>query len=163
MLAKPCRLGFTLLEVLVVLTLISIIAALAVLSIPSDASAQAKHEGKKLYALLRLAQQEAILQRNRIAWESQANSYRFQQWRDGEWRAFNPDSPLRARALPPSLQLQVDVAEAPATQEGGMVLFFASGELTPFVATLAMPATAPPVVEIHAKADGRLHYAPLPH
>jgi general secretion pathway protein H len=128
--------GFTLLEIIVVLLLIGIILSFAVLSIgDGGVSRRQTQEAQRFVALLRLAQEEALLRQTQIGVAMGRHGYRFMRQSENSWLEFSDDV-FRARALPEGLSfaLQLEgvmlpLAETPARPQ---ILLFASGEILAF-------------------------------
>jgi len=142
--------GFTLLELLVVVFIIGLMSGYVVLSLdPGSARGGVDQESKRLYGLLRLAAQEAILQGQEVGVLVYHDRYEFVLAGLEQWEPPDEGSTLQARQLPQGWRLEL-------TQEGQAVpplnpqpkkeaeegeepkplapqiIFFSSGEITAF-------------------------------
>ncbi len=129
--------GFTLLELLVVILIIGITVSFAVLSVNArDPGELVDMEARRLTALLRLVSDEAILRSRPMAVRLNEDGYDFLVFNAGEWRAPEDDPVLRSRTLPEGIvmEAQLDDTAAPAEEESPArrIIFYSSGELTPF-------------------------------
>ena len=70
--------GFTLLELLVVMMLLGIMLSVAVISIGDQRIEELKHESERLYQVMRLAHEEAILSQEVLAIRFYPHAYEFQ-------------------------------------------------------------------------------------
>jgi len=138
--------GFTLLEVLVVLVIIGIVAGFVVMSIGSGTTDdRLRTEAQRVVQLMSLASQTAVINSRQLGFIAGANGYHFVQLRDNRWQPFPDDRPLRPRAVPAPLYLQLSANDMKLPPSGGApsdnnskhsdtpeVLFLSSGENTPF-------------------------------
>lgn len=163
--ARSC--GFTLLELLVVLVLIGIIISFAVLSIGDGGRQERlKQEAQRLSSLFTLAGEEAVLRSLELGVVVQGQGYAFVAY-DGEgWQPIAGDGMFREYSLPDTLELslyldglQVDLGPQAAEGEGGLtpqLLFFSSGERTPFELSLAYRDGPPLAYRLQAPLLGPL-------
>ncbi len=133
------RSGFTLLELLVALFIIGIIISMAVLSVGGGGAREIlKEESRRLKALIELAAREAILNQREYGLRLTPGSYRFQMLDEEHgWRTPPDDTLLKARRLPETIRFTVLIEglEAniePLASDPPQLLFFSSGEITPF-------------------------------
>jgi len=164
---KPCRrsCGFTLLELLVVLVLIGIITSFAVLSIGDGGrQEQLKQEAQRIQAIFSLAGEEAVLRSLEIGVVLQRQGYAFVAY-DGEgWQPIAGDDMFREYTLPDTVELslymeglQVELTPQTADEEGKItpqLLFFSSGERTPFELSLAYRDGQPLAFRLQAPLMG---------
>jgi general secretion pathway protein H len=100
--------GFTLIEMMVVLIIIGVVVSTIVMSIRTgDIGEHMEIEMNRLQALLRLAQEEAVLQGQFMALAIGENSYRFdvKDIEKDTWSAMQDDRVFRERALLPGTHL----------------------------------------------------------
>lgn len=131
--------GFTLLELLVALVLIGIILSFATLSFDSGEDRKIKEEANRFYSLIKLAQEESILNAREMTLEIDSNGYRFAVLtEDGEQALEDPVFRKRefAEYIRPviniensQLNLKSDKDEEPSAVT---IFILSSGELTPF-------------------------------
>ncbi|MBI3562652.1 MAG: type II secretion system minor pseudopilin GspH [Gammaproteobacteria bacterium] len=140
--------GFTLVELLVVLVMIGIILSVATLSISTgDISAQMDVEMRRIYALINLAREEAIIQGQEMALAVEPHEYGFETYETTDWQPMDQDKMFRTRTLQVGMQLSLvadkspldlsnlNNAEAdkkPAKPEPARVYILSSGEISPF-------------------------------
>lgn len=134
--------GFTLMELLVVLVIIGIIVSFAGLSVGQHSSRSLQDEAERIYNLLRLASDEAVLQGNELALQFGRQDYRFMFLNGADWQPIEDDKLLRARELPPNLEVALEVEGAKANfsdeENPPRILVLSSSEMTPFVLTLRL-------------------------
>lgn len=134
---NPCRNGFTLIEILVVVVIISIVASMALLSINPGHGRESREEAERLAALIKLAGQEAIVGSRELALEVAKDGYRFLEYRDQQWTAFD-DNILRPREMPDHVRLETYIYGGMASENENhddtlpRIFILSSGELTPF-------------------------------
>lgn len=173
--------GFTLLELLLVVFIVGIIATFSVVSITDRAQDdRLQQEALRLQALLRLAQETAVLQGSEIGFISDGRTYEFLELDDetGVWRTLPDDTPLRPRELPASMNLEVRVDDftlpTPREKEADQdkeddeeapplpdLYFLSSEEVSPFELILSADGSelkvrliATPEGEIRIPAEG---------
>jgi general secretion pathway protein H len=148
--------GFSLIELLVVIAIIGIVMSIALLSLGllSD-DRDLQREGRRMIALVQVAQDEAIMQGREFGLELMADSYRFVEYDPllNLWGELIGDDTLRMRQLPDDYEfdlfiegqrilLDVDPAAFAKSEEAANrdlsenyaphVLIFSSGDMTPF-------------------------------
>ena len=149
--------GFSLIELLVVITIVGIVLSIALLSIGllgEDRDLQ--KEGRRMIALVEVAQDEAMMQGREFGLEFMVDSYRFVEYDPltNLWGELIGDDTLRMRRLPGEFEfdlfledqrviLELDPAEFGDAEEDEAsfavgenyaphVLIFSSGDMTPF-------------------------------
>lgn len=98
--------GFTLMEVLVVLAILGVLSSIAAIAAWPGEAARAESEARRLATLLELGYSEARASGQAMAWAPEPGGYAF--WRkssEGLWERFPEESPYRARALSPGMQV----------------------------------------------------------
>jgi general secretion pathway protein H len=137
--------GFTLIELLVVVVIIGVLTSLIALSIPSnDPSPQ--RESRRFYQVLEAAREQAVLFNQELGVELRGNNYRVLQWQAQRWWPLDTDR-FSEYSLPDNLS-QTLWLDGLANEEGPtgsdvpqpQILFFSTGEVTPFGWTLRDPA-----------------------
>jgi len=169
--------GFTLIEVMVVVIIIGVLATMAILSLSSTGrDGQLETERDRLVALIDYVRERAALQTIEYGLRCQQDGYQFVQYdtRKSLWVADELDETLRARPLPPGLELSLSVEDKPVVlptraqaakkrDDAGLtpqVMLFSSGETSRFALTLARPAELRHV-EISAGADAKVQAGEL--
>ena len=93
------RVGFTLVEILIVIAILGIAAAVVALSVSRSDARLLQEETARLGALFRIAQDEARITGRALVWEADLEGYRFRLLDEEAARDWN-DEVLRPRAWP---------------------------------------------------------------
>jgi general secretion pathway protein H len=135
--------GFSLVELLVVVAIVAVVALAVTLSIGGSAERQLRREAERFDALVGQACAEAELGGREIGVVVGTDGYAFRRLSGSDWQDLPIDGVLRPRrwidGLDPELAREgrrVDLL-APGDAQPQLVCF-SSGELTPFVLTLAL-------------------------
>lgn len=132
--------GFTLLELLVVLVLLGVIYSFMVLSGgTAGVDRELEEEARRLHALVKLAQEDAIIQAREIALEiDQQNvqqKYRFLVFTNNEWQPLT-EKIFRERNLPETYKVifhtEAEKLFAEEKDTPLRVYLLSTGEITPF-------------------------------
>lgn len=136
---KSHQQGFTLIEIIAVVFIIGIIVSFAVLSVADRAQDdRLENEARRLEQIMRLASDEAILLGIELGMRSNGRNYGFVViGEEGAWVPYLTDGPLRERSLPEGMELELvtEEFEPPPAEDAEFLpqlLFFSSGELSPF-------------------------------
>jgi general secretion pathway protein H len=148
--------GFSLIELLVVIAIIGIVMSIAMLSLGLlGDDRQLQTEGRRMIALVQVAQDEATMQGREFGMEITADAYRFVEYDPylNTWGELIGDDTLRLRQLPEDLEfdlyiegqrvlLDLEPASFDTTDEttaadlgeryAPHVFIFSSGDMTPF-------------------------------
>jgi general secretion pathway protein H len=132
--------GFTLIELLVVVFIIGLLASLTVLSINIGVDPKFEQEAKRVAAILRLANEEAIMNATDYVMRLGKTGYDFAQFTaDGKIEPLEEtDGVFRARELPDGILLSAMISgeEVPLSveisEESPAIYVLSSGEMTPF-------------------------------
>ncbi len=128
--------GFTLIEIMVVIVIIGVILSFATLSIGDGGLAQKlEQETQRLASLLKLANQEAIMQAKEMGVSFDTDGYHFYVLQEQQWQLVQDDI-FRPRILPPGMQTEIHIEGVPIVlskdKKTPQLLLLSSGELTPF-------------------------------
>lgn len=136
--------GFTLLEIMVVVIIVGIVLTFATLNTGGDSRAeQMQREAERLLALLELAQEEAVMRGEQLALRIGEADYEFMILENDDWAPLVDNKPLRPRKLPQGIELRLELQDNPPpglsaeNDEQPQVFLLSSGEMTPFILTLA--------------------------
>lgn len=141
--------GFTLIEILVVLAIMGIMLGLGMLAFGDGGlSDKLEQESQRLYSLIKLAQEESILQSKELALELETDGYVFKESEFDEklkkynWKNIAGDKLFRKRSLTAGIELDLNVEntklelKTDSEEEPIRIYILSSGELTPFGLTL---------------------------
>jgi general secretion pathway protein H len=146
--------GFTLLELLVVLVIVGITLGAVTFNAMPNTHQVLQTDAQRIALLLQLARDEAIVRNSAIAFEADADRYRFMVRETNTWKILNQDDLLREREFKRS---PVTLTISPPSADKAMPLRIIFGREPvgiPFVLTLAVGEAQ---VAIHA--DGVGHFA----
>ena len=141
--------GFTLLEIMVVLVIISVILTFTTLSLGDGGQLRRiEKTSQRLQAVIQLAQQEAIIKGSELGLVITTESYQFVRFTGQTWETLHHDSIFNKHLFPLNTQLFLTVEgeemsifkeskkTTPSTKNAPHLIFFSSGEITPFTLIL---------------------------
>jgi general secretion pathway protein H len=145
--------GFTLLELLVVLVIIGItLGAVSFNAMPSERQVL-QNDAQRIALLLQLSRDEAIVRNHPIAFEAEADRYRFLIFEENNWQALQQDDLLREREFKRS-PVVFNVSPPSAAQTTPLRIIFGREPVgIPFVLTLATGDA-----QVAIRADGIGHF-----
>ncbi len=145
--------GFTFIELLVVLIIAGIALGLTALNaMPSDRQAL-QNEAQRIALLLQLARDEAIVRNRPVAFEGDADRYRFLIYDSQQWQPIVRDELLRERAFR-QIPTTLSIAPASSAQTNPLRIVFGREPVDrPFVLTLSAGAASASI-----RADGIGHF-----
>lgn len=137
--------GFTLLEVMVVIAMMAILTAFVVPYLPGDRAELLQTEIDRFQSKVAYAQTQAILQSQDLGLIVDEGSYKFVQRVKSGWDAFE-EEPLQPQEIEPFFKQRIlieDVEFIPEISDDPelikpIILFFSSGEMSPFKYELAL-------------------------
>jgi len=180
-LSRDQHAGFTLLELLIVIFIISLISAGFIkLSLGFASATQSlEDETRRLHRLLDLTAQRSILRGGAIGLLIEANAYHFvSRGRAFEWVTFDGDDMLQHHQLPQGwhlelrqydkvvppvvVNLETDETEAKVGQPPPAIVFYDSGEITPFQLRIyAIDIPDPFMIEAKENGEIKMHLQAL--
>lgn len=153
------KIGFTLIEMLVVLMLMGLLLGLVSVSLQIDDRGRLGVEAERLTQLLNLAATESRLAGKPIRWTAEPASYRF--WRqqaDGNWIEIHDNNSLRQRKLPDGITISALRRESSGGSHGKMWLQFIP-YASPEIFTIEM-VSGEHHVQISSSVLGDVHVEP---
>lgn len=164
--SKPPRYdqgGFTLLELLAVIFIIGIIVSFASLSVRQSTSRTVEDEAERIYNLLRLASEEAVLQGRELALEFSPHAYGFVIFNGNEWQPLEQDKQLRKREMEEVIELSLTLEGAEMDlkdkENPPRIMLLSSGEITPFELQLKIEDAE--AFQIQGGLNGKLNLSRL--
>ncbi|MET0961828.1 MAG: type II secretion system minor pseudopilin GspH [Noviherbaspirillum sp.] len=153
--AKACRrhAGFTLLELLVVLVIAGITLGIVSFNAMPSPQQALQNEAQRIALLLQLARDEAIVRDRPIAFEVDAEGYRFLQREERTWQPLQADDLLRPRQFKRSPVMLSVYPPPPGETTPMRILFGREPVQPPFVLTLGMADAS-----VAIRADGIGHF-----
>ena len=145
--------GFTLLELLVVMVIVGItLGAVSFNAMPSERQVL-RNDAQRIALLLQLARDEAIVRNRPIAFEAEADRYRFLLFEENKWQALQQDELLHEREFKRS-PVKFTLSPPAAEQTAALRIIFGREPVgIPFVLTLAVGDT-----QVAIRADGIGHF-----
>ena len=145
--------GFTLLELLVVLVIAGITLGIVSFNAMPSPRQALQNEAQRIALLLQLARDEAIVRDRPIAFEVNAEGYRFLQREERSWQPLSGDDLLRPRQFNRS-PVMLSVYPVPPGDPGPLrILFGREPVQQPFVLTLGLADAS-----VAIRADGIGHF-----
>lgn len=151
-------------EILVVLVVVGLLAALAVVNLGGGTELrQLNSQVRELYVLMQTAQDQAILNNQELGLEITEEGYRFMVFNDveGRWQG-QSERLFQPREFPPGFSVTLfsdddlprlvtdDAAERPD------IVFFSSGETTPFEIEFLLPQAREQMVSLVSEGMGTI-------
>ena len=134
--------GYTLIELMVVIAIMGLITSFVLPYIPTDKADQMRSEADRFESLIAYAQTHAILQSQDLGLIIEGADYRFVRQDSGSWQVLE-EEPLNPQKLENYLTQTLTVEDEVVESDSGeevlpSVLFFSSGEISPFEYTLLL-------------------------
>jgi len=154
--------GFTLIELLVVIVLLGIVTSFAVLSMGTGSpERKMEEEAKRLHALIKLVQEESIIQAKEIAMEINKNDYSFLEYKDKKWIPLTSKT-FRSRSINEELEFIVETDTKTKIfkekePEKLRLYFLSSGEQSPFKMNINIKENAHPYYRLVGLFNGKLN------
>ena len=157
--------GFTLIEILVTIAIIAVITSMSLILFNPPSDQRLKDESSKLRSLIQMASDEAILQGREIGLEFMQRGYRFLDFDPflEVWNKREDDHIFRERYFSEEINFEIKLEnneiEIKSNKENKLqslfphIILFSSGEISPFLITLAGENTE---LIIEAKINGSI-------
>lgn len=138
--------GFTLIEIMVVLVIIGIILSVAVIGGGNRQADQLNEDVRRLLQIIKLAQEEAIINHREMAIKFGNHHYELQLFdtENKSWLEISDPTMFRRRELDTDYEirlLQDGISVSLDGEDEGRVMLFSSGEMTPFELEISLPDT----------------------
>ncbi|MDX1571609.1 MAG: type II secretion system minor pseudopilin GspH [Xanthomonadales bacterium] len=161
---RPKNRGFTLIELLAVILIMGVVSGVLVLSADlASGQAKVREEARRFAQLMELLCEEAVLQQRELGAWIEPGGYAFRVWESEIWMPRRAGV-FRSRTVPDALELQLLIEGKPALADDPagppQVVCYSSGELTPFVLTLAGPGDRR--LSVTGDALGHIEVEPIP-
>ena len=139
--------GFTLLEIMVVVIIVALLMSAVVPMVSRNADDLLQEQADRFIALVKLAQDESILQSRQLGLQITKESYSFLQQEGDVWTAF-AEGPFRQRSLPSGASASLYLESVDVSLSDNMtgdkksqpqVFILSSGEMTPFSYEFVFP------------------------
>ena len=145
--------GFTLLELLVVLVIVGITLGTVSFNAMPSARQVLQNDAQRIALLLQMAREEAIVHNHPIAFEAEADRYRFLLREENTWQALKQDELLREREFKRS-PVMFSISPSSAAQTIPLRIIFGREPVDkPFVLTLSIGDA-----QVAIRADGIGHF-----
>ena len=145
--------GFTLLELLVVMVIAGVMLGVVSFNAMPSAHQALDNEARRIALLLQLARDEAIVRNSPVAFEADAEHYRFLLRANNTWAALEKDDLLRDRAYQRS-PMTLLLAPPQTSGSGPMRIVFGREPVDkPFLLTLSVDNE-----QVAIRADGIGHF-----
>lgn len=150
----PSR-GFTLIEIMVVMVIIAIVGTVTVMSTSSNFSQKVGNEARRLASIIRLAQDEALINSTEVGVILEETKYTFVLYEQGQWLPITDEKMYEEHTLLDGVEmvLQVDGFDGIVLGEERdddaeeddekrsltpQIYILSSGELSPFILTMGI-------------------------
>ncbi len=145
--------GFTLLELLIVLVIVGITLGVVSFNAMPDDHKILRNEAQRIALLLQLARDEAIVRNCPVAFEAEADRYRFLLREENVWQPLDQDDMLREREFKLT-PVVLTLSPSAAQQVMPMRIVFGREPVSkPFVLTLSVDNA-----QVSIRADGIGHF-----
>lgn len=159
--AAPRQRGFTLIEILIVIIILGLLATVALFSLGgSTVRRELEQQSRELLLVLQVASERAILDNSEIGVQVENNQVRFLYYvpREQSWEEFT-QRPFKSQewadTLAIALETESDPPRMPTNEENNErpdLVFFSSGETTPFRLSMSLAET--PDYRFRIETDG---------
>ncbi len=157
--------AFTLLEILLVVIIIALFAGMVMFSLSPNENRVLKNEAQRLFQVIKLAQDEAIIQDVEMGLTIQPTQYFFSQLEKNKWVQLLEDKPFGVHKLSEGIKLSYAIDGDAVTlhdEEGSelsspKILLLSSGETIPFTISIKLLGQTM-MYQITGQEDGLLSF-----
>ncbi len=139
--------GFSLIELLVVVVIIAVLALAVTLSVAGSAERQLERQADRFEALVRIACEKAEQTGREIGVSVGGGGFSFRQLAGDKWQDADADGELRPRPWLDGMRVELSregrTVDLAAREAPPQIVCFSSGEMTPFLLTLALGDARP--------------------
>lgn len=148
--------GFTLIEILVVLTIIAIMLSMTMLAFGDfGASRRITVEAEQLQNLIKLSQQQAILESGTLGLNIRQNQYQVYRFvAPSTWEPITKPDFFKAHRFPENVSLRLILPFQPSANMPDIIIN-STGDLTPFTLELGTRNT-PVLLRLHGEQNGNM-------
>jgi general secretion pathway protein H len=160
---KQSQRAFTLLEILIVVVIISLFAGMVMLSLSPNANRELEREARRLFEVIKLAQDEAIIQDIEMGLTIQPMHYYFSRLEKGAWVQLLEDKHFEQHTLIEGMELSYSIDDEIVVLDEGeelpapKILLLSSGEVIPFTIQVTL-LNHNAIYQIIGQEDGFLSF-----
>jgi general secretion pathway protein H len=157
--------GFTLIELMVVLIVIGLFTGLVTINMGQNDNRMIEGEAKRLYQVLQLAQDEAIMQGIELGFSVSDTGYSFLRLQESTWLPLTSDTQLSEHDFGLNIDMtllienEAVIAQVNTQQKmSPMVMLLSSGEITAFEIAISTQDDNEPRFKINAQENGAMTF-----
>jgi general secretion pathway protein H len=159
------RRGFTLIELMVVLIVIGLFTGLVTMNMGQNDNRIIEGEAKRLYQVLQLAQDEAIMQGIELGFSLTDTHYSFSRLQESTWLPLTSDKQLSEHDFGLNIDMtllienEAVIAQVDTQQKmSPTVMLLSSGEITAFEIAISAQDDNEPRFKINAQENGAMTF-----
>ena len=162
--------GFTLVEIMVVLVVLGLFAGMAILTMGQNDNLVLEREAKRLFEVIKLAQDEAIMHGTEIGLTVQSDKYYFSRLQENKWLKLGDDQQLGVHKIAGGIELELRIendkvihisdpeseSESESESELPEIILLSSGEITAFEINLEQQPKQAASFQVTGQDSGEL-------